>query len=183
MDTKAVSERIKIARKEHYLTQRELAEAVGCTTQYISAVESAAKIPTLETFVAIAAALRVPADVLLQDVLPDWWENWEKEIDRVTDIKNYIAVTNSRNKGMMARRIPLIPAITDTAENLSAIADFFAELKIEKTELLPYNPTWYSKADKLGVSVSGDIRSLTAWQTDEKMASVKSIFQARKIEC
>jgi pyruvate formate lyase activating enzyme len=80
-------------------------------------------------------------------------------------------------------RIPLIPAITDTAENLTAIADFFAELKIEKTELLPYNPTWYSKADKLGVSVSGDIRSLTAWQTDEKMASVKSIFQARKIEC
>jgi transcriptional regulator with XRE-family HTH domain len=83
MDTKAVSERIKIAREEHHLTQRELAEAVGCTPQYISAVESAAKIPTLETFVAIAAALHVPADVLLQDVLPDWWENWEKEIDRV----------------------------------------------------------------------------------------------------
>jgi pyruvate formate lyase activating enzyme len=80
-------------------------------------------------------------------------------------------------------RVPLIPAITDTAENLTAIADFFAELKIEKTELLPYNSTWYSKADKLGVSVSGDIRSLTAWQTDEKMASVKSIFRARKIEC
>ena len=83
MDTKAVSERIKIARKERYMTQQELAEAVGCTPQYISAVESATKIPTLETFVAIAAALRVPADVLLQDVLPDWWENWEKEIDRV----------------------------------------------------------------------------------------------------
>ena len=83
MDSKAVSERIKIARKERYMTQRELAEAVVCTPHYISAVESAAKIPTLETFVAIATALRVPADVLLQDVLPDWWENWEKEIDRV----------------------------------------------------------------------------------------------------
>ena len=83
MDTKGVSERIKIARKERYMTQRELAEAVGCSPQYISAVENAAKIPTLETFVAIATALRVPADVLLQDVLPVWWENWEKEIDRV----------------------------------------------------------------------------------------------------
>ena len=83
MDTKAVGERIQIAREERCITQRELAEAVGCTPQHISAIERGAKVPTLETFVAIAAALRVPTDVLLQDVLPDWWENWEQEIDRV----------------------------------------------------------------------------------------------------
>ena len=83
MDTKAVGERIQIAREERCITQRELAEAVGCTPQHISAIERGAKTPTLETFVAIAAALRVPADVLLQDVLPDWWGTWEREIDRV----------------------------------------------------------------------------------------------------
>lgn len=83
MDTKAVGERIQIAREERCMTQRELAEAVGCTPQHISAIERGAKTPTLETFVAIAAALRVPADVLLQDVLPDWWGTWEREIDRV----------------------------------------------------------------------------------------------------
>ena len=27
--------------------------------------------------------LTVKADVLLQDVLPDWWDTWEQEIDRV----------------------------------------------------------------------------------------------------
>lgn len=83
MDTKAVGERIQIAREERCITQRELAEAVGCTPQHISAIERGVKTPTLETFVAIANALRVPADVLLQDVLPDWWGTWEREIDRV----------------------------------------------------------------------------------------------------
>ena len=83
MDTKAVGERIQIAREERCMTQRELAEAVGCTPQHISAIERGVKSPTLETFVAITNALRVPSDVLLQDVLPDWWETWENEIDRV----------------------------------------------------------------------------------------------------
>ena len=83
METKAMGERIQIAREERCMTQLSLAKAVGCTPQHISAIERGAKVPTLETFVAIAAALRVPTDVLLQDVLPDWWENWEQEIDRV----------------------------------------------------------------------------------------------------
>lgn len=83
MDVKTVGERIQIAREEHSMTQRNLAAAIGCTPQHISAIERGVKTPTLETFVAIASSLRVPADVLLQDVLPDWWENWEQEIDRV----------------------------------------------------------------------------------------------------
>ena len=83
MDTKAVGERIQIAREERCMTQRNLAEAIGCTPQHISAIERGVKVPTLETFVAIATTLRVPADVLLQDVLPDWWNTWEQELDRV----------------------------------------------------------------------------------------------------
>ena len=83
MDTKAMGERIQIAREERCMTQIRLAKEVGCTSQHISAIERGVKTPTLETFVAIAAALQVPADVLLQDVLPDWWDNWEQEIDRV----------------------------------------------------------------------------------------------------
>ena len=83
MDTKAMGERIQIAREERCMTQAGLAKAVGCTPQHISAIERGAKTPTLETFVDIAAALRVPTDVLLQDVRPDWWGTWEQEIDRV----------------------------------------------------------------------------------------------------
>lgn len=65
------------------MTQRSLAETIGCTSQHISAIERGAKTPTLETFTAIASALGVPADVLLQDVLPDWRESWEQEIELV----------------------------------------------------------------------------------------------------
>lgn len=36
-------------------------------------------------------------------------------------------------------RIPLIPGVTDTAENLSDIADFMREQGIDYVELLPYN--------------------------------------------
>lgn len=83
MNTQAMGERIRIAREERGITQLGLAKAVGCTSQHISAIERGVKTPTLETFVAIAATLNVPADVLLQDALPDWWESWDKEIDRV----------------------------------------------------------------------------------------------------
>ena len=83
MDSKAIGERIRIARSEHCISQRELAEAIGCTAPYICAIERGGKVPSLETFVAIATALKVPTDVLLQDVIPNWWTSWEKEIDRV----------------------------------------------------------------------------------------------------
>ena len=83
MNTKAVGERIQTAREECRMTQRELADIIGCTSQHISAIERGVKTPTLETFIAIATALHVSADVLLQDVLSDWRGNWEREIDRV----------------------------------------------------------------------------------------------------
>lgn len=83
MDTKTIGERICIAREERCMSQQRLANASGCTASYISSIERGEKIPSLETFVAIASALSVPADVLLQDILPDWWGTWEKEIDRI----------------------------------------------------------------------------------------------------
>jgi transcriptional regulator with XRE-family HTH domain len=83
MDSKAIGERIRIARSERCISQRELAEAIGCTASYISTIERGKKVPSLETFIAIATALKVPADVLLQDVMSNWWTSWEKEIDRV----------------------------------------------------------------------------------------------------
>ena len=83
MDFKTIGERIRVARSERYFSQRELAEAVGCAASHISAIERGEKVPSLETFVAIATVLKVPADVLLQDVMPNWWAIWEKEIDRV----------------------------------------------------------------------------------------------------
>ena len=47
-------------------------------------------------------------------------------------------------------RIPLIPGYTATEENLSQIAAFFAEQKVETYVFLPYNPSGIKKWERLG---------------------------------
>ena len=47
-------------------------------------------------------------------------------------------------------RIPLIPAITDSAQNLSGLADFLRGLGVDDCTLLPYNPMWQEKMQHLG---------------------------------
>lgn len=69
MDFKETGRRIKIARENAELTQDDLARAVGCTPQHISAIERGLKTPRLDTFIAIANATHTSADYLLGDLL------------------------------------------------------------------------------------------------------------------
>lgn len=47
-------------------------------------------------------------------------------------------------------RVPLVPGITATADNLAAIGHFLRDHDIKDVTLLPYNPLWQDKAVKLG---------------------------------
>lgn len=69
VDARKIGVRIKDARKSRGLTQSSLAQMVDLTPKYFSNIECGEKIPRLETFVAIANALEVDANSLLQDVL------------------------------------------------------------------------------------------------------------------
>ncbi len=69
MELKRIGYRIKKAREHLHITQEQLAEIIGCTTQHISAMERGTKLPRLDTFVCIANALHISSDVLLQDCL------------------------------------------------------------------------------------------------------------------
>jgi len=80
-------------------------------------------------------------------------------------------------------RTPLIPEITDTDENLSAIMRLYKETGVTRTELLPYNPTWYGKTEKLGISVDEALRDVKHWQSSEKLEHCKDIFRREGIEC
>ena len=51
-------------------------------------------------------------------------------------------------------RIPLIPGITATEDNLAAIAAYLRRHGIEHCALLPYNPLWQDKTQRLGRSSS-----------------------------
>jgi pyruvate formate lyase activating enzyme len=49
-------------------------------------------------------------------------------------------------------RTPLIPKITATKENLTAIATFFKKNNIIEAQLMEYNPLWLDKNMKIGIS-------------------------------
>ena len=85
MNTKAIGGRISFFRVRANMTQSELAEKLGCTPQHVSAIERGIKTPRLDTFVDIANVLRVQPNLLLQDVLEHWQDDWDAELDRVLE--------------------------------------------------------------------------------------------------
>ena len=69
MDIKTIGQRIKLTREAAHLTQEQLADAVNCTVQHISAIERGIKTPSLEMFIMIANVIGVSTDYLLEDLL------------------------------------------------------------------------------------------------------------------
>lgn len=69
MDLQSIGKRIKAVRTAQRLTQQELAELVDLSTTYISVIERGAKIPKLETLIALANFLKVSTGYLLADVV------------------------------------------------------------------------------------------------------------------
>ena len=68
-------------------------------------------------------------------------------VDNAQIHENYRALANSQVK--FVTRTPLIPGVTDTEENLEAIAGFISELGVKYIELLPYNNMAGSKYGSL----------------------------------
>jgi pyruvate formate lyase activating enzyme len=93
----------------------------------------------------------------------------------LTNLKNLLSkirrgVSETRRGGAeraeaVLPRIPLIPEFTATVENLRSISDLLKRLGVKKCSLLPYNPTWISKAESIGKGVDPRISrcSLTPW--------------------
>lgn len=62
MISKDFAERLRTLRRDRSLSQRQLAELVGCETMLISRYERGAAIPRLDSLVSLAEALRVSTD-------------------------------------------------------------------------------------------------------------------------
>lgn len=58
-------------------------------------------------------------------------------VDNKNIHENYQYLANSEKP--FITRVPLIPGVTDTEENLSGIAAFMSALNVDRVELLPYN--------------------------------------------
>lgn len=61
-------------------------------------------------------------------------------------------------------RVPLVPGMTATAENLAAIGQFLREQGIAEVTLLPYNPLWQDKVAK------SDIKLHCGFMSSEQLA-------------
>jgi pyruvate formate lyase activating enzyme len=64
-------------------------------------------------------------------------------------LDNLCRLLNER-PGVVHPRIPLVPGITDTRENLSAIVELLCEAGAQNVSLLPYNPLGIEMAASLG---------------------------------
>ena len=65
IDYKALGKRIADIRKQHNLTQEQLAEKTDLSNIYISHIENARSIPSLETLIKLCDALGTTPDGLL----------------------------------------------------------------------------------------------------------------------
>jgi len=80
-------------------------------------------------------------------------------------------------------RVPLVPGITATRENLTDIAGFLSELGLDRVTLLPYNPLWHEKCVKIGERSPYDgVPGMTSWMTPEEVASCVKIFEDRGVD-
>lgn len=82
---KGIGTRIKAGRVAAGLTQERLAEKVGISSTYLSAIECNVKDPKLATFIKIANAIGASADDLLADVLNV--KQYERYIEREERIR------------------------------------------------------------------------------------------------
>ena len=69
MNLETIGKNIRKYRKAKKLSQESLAEMTELSTNYIGLVERGKKVPALDTFLRIANALEVSADMLLEDVI------------------------------------------------------------------------------------------------------------------
>jgi len=74
-------------------------------------------------------------------------------------------------------RIPLIPEITDTEENLTAIVSFYRAENVKKTQLLAYHPLWQAKNLKIGIEpLETGGPKMDAWMPGERVKACKAFF-------
>lgn len=87
MDFKAGGRNIQRIRKQRGLTQEQLAEAVGVTSNTVSRLECGALYPALDTVIALCNALNTNADsILAQYIQADSVVRWNHLADKLSTL-------------------------------------------------------------------------------------------------
>ena len=88
MNTSSIGKRIRKYREAKGWRQEDFAEKIGLSVTYTGMIERGEKVPKLETFITIANALEVSADLLLTDVLTTGYHIKSSEItEEISSLK------------------------------------------------------------------------------------------------
>ena len=90
-------------------------------------------------------------------------------------IENFLYLHDQAPVPVVAR-IPLIPDITATEDNLNGISQFLQKLGVRACALMPYNPLWLDKAVNNGVPIN---YSNPQFMSPEKEESCVQFFLSR----
>jgi pyruvate formate lyase activating enzyme len=94
-----------------------------------------------------------------------------------------ILLLAEKKKIQIMPRTPLVPGITDTDENIAAIAAYLKKLGVKKSVLLPYNPLWHEKTRKIGSEDPMEKNSDAAiWMALERVEGCRNIFLGSGIQ-
>ncbi|MBI5550668.1 MAG: glycyl-radical enzyme activating protein [Desulfobacterales bacterium] len=102
--------------------------------------------------------------------------------DRILENFRQLREASRRDGKPLLPRTPLVPGITDTPENIGAIADFLKRLGVAEAALLAYNPLWHEKYGKLGLDDPyKENKALTAFPDGAAVRRCKAIFSCAGI--
>jgi pyruvate formate lyase activating enzyme len=93
-------------------------------------------------------------------------------VNNETILKN-LEILLRRNNIELLPRIPLIPEITATENNLRSWRNYLKKFGIKEIGLLPYNPLWLSKITKMGKKLE---YKRSTWLEKQEKNKIKEIF-------
>ena len=102
MDAKVLGSNIAKYRRMSGMTQEEVGEKCGVTGPYLRQIELGFKVPRLETFLKIAEALHVSADLLLTGNLSTAYAT------RSTELANKISELSAEKQAFILEAIEMI---------------------------------------------------------------------------
>lgn len=73
-------------------------------------------------------------------------------------------------------RVPLVPGVTDTPENLAGLGAFLHQHGVTEVQLVAYNPLWHDKLAQFGVSASGPELS-KRWMAQRDVDACERVFE------
>ena len=103
---------------------------------------------------------------------------------RILDNFKHLVEASRKDGKPLLPRTPLIPGITDTPENIMAIARFLKGQGIKEASLLSYNPLWHEKSTKVGADDPyATDKAMTSFSERTVLERCSKVFAAAGIRC